>query len=156
MHRSSGGLLRPFRSAAGRRKRALPHSVCMPWSSNAERAMMIRVEASGTNIPARGSAGGTYDPGTARGGGLMASKKVRIGIVGVGNCASSLVQGITYYRDASGNEPIPGLMNADLGGYHVGDLEIACAFDVAAGKVGHDVAEAIYAAPNNTHRFADV
>jgi myo-inositol-1-phosphate synthase len=86
----------------------------------------------------------------------MASKKVRIGIVGVGNCASSLVQGITYYRDARGNEPIPGLMNADLGGYHVGDIEVACAFDVAAGKVGCDVAEAIYAPPNNTQRFADV
>jgi myo-inositol-1-phosphate synthase len=87
---------------------------------------------------------------------MTSSKKVRVGIVGVGNCASSLVQGITYYRDATGNEPIPGLMNADLGGYHVGDLEIACAFDVAAGKVGRDVSEAIYALPNNTHRFADV
>lgn len=86
----------------------------------------------------------------------MASKKVRIGIVGVGNCASSLVQGLTYYRDAGGNEPIPGLMNADLGGYGIGDVEIACAFDVGAGKVGHDVAEAIHAAPNNTHRFAEV
>jgi len=86
----------------------------------------------------------------------MGSKKVRIGIVGVGNCASSLVQGITYYRDAKGNEPIPGLMHADLGGYHVSDVEIACAFDVAAGKVGRDVAEAIHARPNNTHRFADV
>jgi myo-inositol-1-phosphate synthase len=86
----------------------------------------------------------------------MASRKVRIGIVGVGNCASSLVQGITYYRDVQDNEPIPGLMNVDLGGYQVRDLEIACAFDVAATKVGRDVAEAIYAAPNNTHRFADV
>ncbi|MDW6023585.1 inositol-3-phosphate synthase [Mesorhizobium sp. BAC0120] len=86
----------------------------------------------------------------------MATKKVRIGIVGVGNCASSLVQGLTYYRDVQDNEPIPGLMNVDLGGYHVRDLEIACAFDVAATKVGRDVAEAIYAAPNNTHRFADV
>jgi myo-inositol-1-phosphate synthase len=86
----------------------------------------------------------------------MAARKVRIGIIGVGNCASSLVQGLTYYRDAQGNEPIPGLMNADLGGYSVGDVEIACAFDVAAGKVGRDVSEAIYAAPNNTHRFADV
>jgi myo-inositol-1-phosphate synthase len=86
----------------------------------------------------------------------MGSRKVRVGIVGVGNCASSLVQGITYYRDATGNEPIPGLMNLDLGGYHVGDVEIACAFDIAEGKVGRDVAEAIYARPNNTHRFADV
>jgi myo-inositol-1-phosphate synthase len=76
--------------------------------------------------------------------------------VGVGNCASSLVQGLTYYRDARGNEPPPGLMNVELGGYHIGDIEVASAFDVAAAKVGRDVAEAITAAPNNTHRFADV
>ncbi|TIP32840.1 MAG: inositol-3-phosphate synthase, partial [Mesorhizobium sp.] len=58
----------------------------------------------------------------------MTSKKVRIGIVGVGNCASSLVQGLSYYRHANGNEPIPGLMHADLGGYHVDDIEVVCAF----------------------------
>ncbi|MFU0505205.1 inositol-3-phosphate synthase [Pseudaminobacter sp. NGMCC 1.201702] len=86
----------------------------------------------------------------------MTSKTVRIGIVGVGNCASSLVQGLTYYRDANGNEPVPGLMNVELGGYHVRDVEVACAFDVASSKVGRDVAEAIYAPPNNTHRFAEV
>jgi myo-inositol-1-phosphate synthase len=87
---------------------------------------------------------------------FMKSKKVRIGVVGVGNCASSLLQGITYYRDAHSNEPVPGLMNVDLGGYHVGDIELASAFDVASTKVGRDAAEAIYAAPNNTYRFADV
>ncbi|MBZ9677599.1 inositol-3-phosphate synthase [Mesorhizobium sp. ES1-1] len=86
----------------------------------------------------------------------MGSKKVRIGIVGIGNCASSLVQGLTYYRNAKSNEPIPGLMHADLGGYHVDDIEIVCAFDVADGKVGCDVAEAIYSTPNNTYRFAEV
>jgi myo-inositol-1-phosphate synthase len=86
----------------------------------------------------------------------MAGRKVRIGIVGVGNCASSLVQGLTYYKDADGNEPVPGLMHVNLGGYHVADIEIASAFDVASTKVGLDVAEAIYAHPNNTHRFADV
>jgi myo-inositol-1-phosphate synthase len=86
----------------------------------------------------------------------MAHRKVRVGIVGVGNCASSLVQGLTYYRDAAGNEPIPGLMHADLGGYHIGDVEIASAFDVAQTKVGHDVATAIYAGTNNTARFAEV
>ncbi|HHY50286.1 MAG TPA: inositol-3-phosphate synthase, partial [Alphaproteobacteria bacterium] len=86
----------------------------------------------------------------------MAASKVRVGIVGVGNCASSFVQGLSYYRDAEGNEPIPGLMHPDLGGYRVGDIEIVAAFDVAASKVGRDLAEAIYAAPNNTHRFADV
>jgi len=74
----------------------------------------------------------------------------------VGNCASSFVQGLTYYSDARANEPVPGLMNADLGGYHVSDVEISAAFDVSADKVGRDVAEAIYAKPNNTFRFADV
>ena len=82
--------------------------------------------------------------------------KVRIAIVGVGNCASSLVQGLTYYRDAATDEAIPGLMHVDLGGYHVRDVEVVAAFDVDASKVGTDVADAIYAAPNNTIRFADV
>ena len=65
---------------------------------------------------------------------MTSRRKVRVGVVGVGNCASSLVQGLTYYRDAGGNEPIPGLMHADLGGYRVGDVEIASAFDVNADK----------------------
>jgi myo-inositol-1-phosphate synthase len=84
------------------------------------------------------------------------SSKVRVGIVGVGNCASSFVQGLSYYRDARTNEPVPGLMNAAVGGYHVGDIEISAAFDVNASKVGHDVSDAIFAQPNNTHRFAKV
>jgi myo-inositol-1-phosphate synthase len=83
-------------------------------------------------------------------------RKVRIGIVGVGNCASSLVQGLTYYREAKSNEPVPGLMNANVGGYHVGDIELSAAFEVNAEKVGKDLADAIWATPNNTHRFADV
>jgi len=86
----------------------------------------------------------------------MSSRKVRVGIVGVGNCASSFVQGLSYYRDAKGNEPIPGLMNAELGGYHINDVEISSAFDVNASKVGRDISEAIFAEPNNTQRFASV
>ncbi|MBV8567177.1 MAG: inositol-3-phosphate synthase [Methylobacteriaceae bacterium] len=86
----------------------------------------------------------------------MSSRKLRLGIVGVGNCASSLVQGLTYYHDARSNEPIPGLMTPALGGYEVGDIEVASAFDVAAAKVGRDVGEAIYCPPNNTYRFAEV
>ena len=86
----------------------------------------------------------------------MAREKARIGIVGVGNCASSLVQGISYYRDVADNEPVPGLMHVELGGYRPSDIEVACAFDVAAAKVGSDVSEAIFAPPNNTLRFADV
>jgi myo-inositol-1-phosphate synthase len=87
---------------------------------------------------------------------LQDRRRVRVGIVGVGNCASSFVQGLTYYRNAKSNEPVPGLMNVDLGGYHISDIQIASAFDVNSGKVGRDVATAIFAKPNNTHRFADV
>jgi myo-inositol-1-phosphate synthase len=84
----------------------------------------------------------------------MSRKKLRVGIVGVGNCASSFVQGLSHYADARTNEPPPGLMHVELGGYHVNDIEIAAAFDVHAGKVGRDVAEAIVAPPNNTVVFA--
>jgi myo-inositol-1-phosphate synthase len=87
---------------------------------------------------------------------LQDRRRVRVGIVGIGNCASSFVQGLSYYRHAESNEPVPGLMNADLGGYHVSDVEVSSAFDVNADKVGRDVAEAIHARPNNTHRFASV
>lgn len=82
------------------------------------------------------------------------TKKLRVGVVGVGNCASSFVQGLTYYADADGNEPVAGLMNPVLGGYHVRDIEISAAFDISAAKVGKDVSEAILAPPNNTRLFA--
>ncbi len=81
---------------------------------------------------------------------------VRIAIVGVGNCASSLIQGLTYYRDADPKDRVPGLMHVELGGYHVRDVEVVAAFDVDANKVGKDVAEAIFTEPNNTIRFSDV
>jgi myo-inositol-1-phosphate synthase len=81
--------------------------------------------------------------------------KIRVGLVGVGNCASSFVQGLSYYSNGHSNEPVPGLMSVDIGGYHVSDVEISAAFDVNASKVGLDVSEAIYASPNNTFRFAD-
>jgi myo-inositol-1-phosphate synthase len=81
---------------------------------------------------------------------------VRVAIVGVGNCASALVQGIHKYRDAAPDTFVPGLMHVDLGGYHVRDIEIVAAFDVDRRKVGHDVSEAIFSEPNNTVRFAEV
>ena len=84
----------------------------------------------------------------------MSRNKLRVGIVGVGNCASSFVQGLGYYAEAETNEPPPGLMNVEVGGYHVGDIEIASAFDIHAGKVGRDVGEAIFLPPNNTYQFA--
>jgi myo-inositol-1-phosphate synthase len=82
--------------------------------------------------------------------------KVRVAIIGVGNCASSLVQGVHYYRDAKPDEFVPGLMHVELGGYHPRDIEFTAAFDVSAHKVGFDLSEAIYAEPNNTIKFADV
>jgi myo-inositol-1-phosphate synthase len=82
--------------------------------------------------------------------------KVRVAIVGVGNCANSLLQGVEYYKDADDGQFVPGLMHVNLGGYHVSDIEFAAAFDVVQGKVGEDLADAIWAHPNNTIRFADV
>jgi myo-inositol-1-phosphate synthase len=82
--------------------------------------------------------------------------KVRVGIVGVGNCASSLVQGIEYYAKARADEHVPGLMHVDLGPYHVSDVDFSCAFDVDSAKVGLDLADAIWTEPNNTIKFADV
>jgi myo-inositol-1-phosphate synthase len=85
-----------------------------------------------------------------------ADGKVRVAIIGVGNCANSLLQGVEYYRNAPADEFVPGLMHVDLGGYHVGDIEFTAAFDVTAAKVGKDLSEAIWAAPNDTIKFADV
>ncbi len=82
-------------------------------------------------------------------------KRVRVAIAGVGNCASSLVQGVTYYRDAGPDDDVPGLMHVVLGGYHVRDLEFVAAFDVDAAKVGLDLGKAVFASENNTVKFAD-
>jgi hypothetical protein len=82
--------------------------------------------------------------------------RVRVAIIGVGNCANSLVQGVHYYRDAADDQFVPGLMHVDLGGYHIRDVEFTAAFDVVKGKVGLDLADAIWARPNDTIKFADV
>src|SRR3954449_5824198 len=82
--------------------------------------------------------------------------KVRVAIVGVGNCANSFIQGVTYYQDADPAEQVPGLMHVDLGGYHVRDIEFVAAFDIDAEKVGKDLSEAIWSGQNDTIKFADV
>ncbi|MFA6001412.1 MAG: inositol-3-phosphate synthase [Thermoleophilia bacterium] len=84
------------------------------------------------------------------------SKTVRVAIIGVGNCASSFVQGVEYYKKAKAGEQVPGLMHVNLGGYHISDIEFVAAIDIDANKVGKDLSEAIYAPPNNTVRFCDV
>ena len=92
----------------------------------------------------------------ANGNGSRRRRPIRVAIIGVGNCASSLVQGVHYYRNAKPGQHIPGLMHVDLGGYHVRDVEFVAAIDIDRNKVGKDLADAIYAEPNNTYRFADV
>ena len=87
---------------------------------------------------------------------MVEKKKVRVAIIGVGNCASSLVQGVYYYRNAKETDRIPGIMHVNLAGYHIRDVEFTAAFDVTEPKVGKDLSEAIFAYPNNTFKFTDV
>lgn len=87
---------------------------------------------------------------------MSENKKVRVAIIGVGNCASALVQGVEYYKDAAEGESVPGLMHVNLGNYHIRDIEFSAAFDVVSTKVGQDLSEAIKAYPNNTIQFAEV
>jgi myo-inositol-1-phosphate synthase len=93
--------------------------------------------------------------GSANGAERYQSDKVRVAIIGVGNCASSFVQGVEYYRDANPREPVPGLMHVDLGGYHVRDIEFTAAFDIDSEKVGKDLSEAIFSGQNNTLKLVD-
>jgi myo-inositol-1-phosphate synthase len=99
---------------------------------------------------------GSAPNGATTNGHLVDDGKVRVAIVGVGNCANSFVQGVTYYRDADPAEQVPGLMHVDLGGYHVRDVEFVAAFDIDAEKVGKDLSEAIWSGQNDTIKFADV
>jgi myo-inositol-1-phosphate synthase len=92
----------------------------------------------------------------SKNGKARSDSKVRVAIIGVGNCANSLLQGVEYYKDADPEAFVPGLMHVDLGGYHIRDIEFTAAFDVTTGKVGKDLADAIWAHPNDTYRFAKV
>src|SRR5436305_7275657 len=92
---------------------------------------------------------------STNGAGRYQPDKVRVAVVGVGNCASSFVQGVHYYREADPENEVPGLMHVDLGGYHVRDIEFSAAFDIDAETVGKDLSAAIFAGQNNTLNFAD-
>ena len=83
-------------------------------------------------------------------------ERVRVAIVGVGNCASAFVQGVEYYKNADPGQDVPGLMHVDLGGYHISDIEFTAAFDIDSTKVGKDLGQAIHAGQNNTIQFAEV
>jgi myo-inositol-1-phosphate synthase len=94
--------------------------------------------------------------GSTNGRARLDDGKVRVAIIGVGNCANSLLQGREYYKDAPDDKFVPGLMHVNLGGYHISDIEFTAAFDVVQGKVGEDLADAMWAHPNDTIKFADV
>ena len=97
----------------------------------------------------------TRSNGSRNGAARYQPDKVRVAIIGVGNCASSFVQGVQYYRDAGADEMVPGLMHVDLGGYHVSDIEFSAAFDIDGEKVGRDLSQAIFAGQNNTLKLVD-
>jgi myo-inositol-1-phosphate synthase len=111
------------------------------------------VAKNGTN---GSSKNGTTPSNTWAGSGRRGDGKVRVAIVGVGNCASSLVQGRSYYESAADDDFVPGLMHVNLGGYHVRDIDFVAAFDIDKNKVGKDLGEAIYVKPNNTYTFQQV
>jgi myo-inositol-1-phosphate synthase len=87
---------------------------------------------------------------------MTTNKKVRVAIIGAGNCASSLVQGVQFYKDAKDEDRVPGLMHVNLGGYRVSDIEFSAAFDIVDTKVGKDLSEALFSYPNNTFKFCDI
>ena len=127
--------------------RALAHELDVPFASNRRRPDAPR--------PGRGKEPMAATNGS-KNGRARSKDKVRVAIIGVGNCANSLLQGVHYYKDASPTDSVPGLMHVDLGGYHISDIEFVAAFDVVKGKVGVDLADAIWALPNDTIKFADV
>ncbi|HEY7693169.1 MAG TPA: hypothetical protein VH816_12585, partial [Gaiellaceae bacterium] len=121
--------------------------------------VVLRALADGLGVPAKSNRRGKELMANTNGsqnGRTRASGKVRVAIIGAGNCANSLLQGVQYYKDASPDDFVPGLMHVDLGGYHIRDIEFVAAFDVVKGKVGVDLADAIWAHPNDTIKFADV
>jgi myo-inositol-1-phosphate synthase len=121
--------------------------------------VILATLADGLGVPAQSNRKGRNLMATTTNGskdGKRAKDKVRVAIIGVGNCANSLLQGVEYYKDARPEDTVPGLMHVDLGGYHISDIEFVAAFDVVKGKVGVDLADAMWAHPNDTIKFADV
>ena len=125
--------------------------------SNANDVILAAL-ADGLGVPSRSNRKRKETMATTNGSknGARSKDKVRVAIIGVGNCANSLLQGVEYYKDAKSEDSVPGLMHVDLGGYHISDIEFTAAFDVVKGKVGVDLADAIWARPNDTIKFATV
>jgi len=133
------------------------HAEASRRDSNATDVILAAL-ADGLGVPSVSHRKGK-EPMASRNGsrnGARSKDKVRVALIGVGNCANSLLQGVEYYKDAKPADSVPGLMHVDLGGYHISDIEFTAAFDVVKGKVGVDLADAIWAHPNDTIKFADV
>src|SRR5258708_3809303 len=126
---------------------SLADELGVPFTSDTRRAVPFR--GGRRKEPMAGTNG-------SRNGKARNEDKVRVAIVGVGNCANSLLQGVEYYKDADNEKFVPGLMHVNLGGYHIRDIEFVAAFDVVKGKVGEDLADATWAHPNNTTNFPEV
>src|SRR6188474_3916998 len=120
--------------------------------------VILSALADGLGIPAQSNRKGKELMATTNGSknGGRQKDKVRVALIGVGNCANSLLQGVEYYKNAKAEDTVPGLMHVDLGGYHIRDVEFTAAFDVTKAKVGKDLADAIWAKPNDTIKFATV
>ncbi|HSI96751.1 MAG TPA: inositol-3-phosphate synthase [Gaiellaceae bacterium] len=118
--------------------------------------VILTALAAGLGVPSTGKRKEAMAPTNVSKNGKRAKEKVRVAIIGVGNCANSLLQGVEYYKDAAVEDTVPGLMHVNLGGYHISDIEFVAAFDVVKGKVGADLADAMWADPNDTIKFADV
>ena len=133
------------------------HAEASRRDSNANDVILSAL-ADGLGVPTQSNRKGRTPMASQNGSknGARAKDKVRVAIIGVGNCANSLLQGVEYYKDAKPQDSVPGLMHVDLGGYHISDIEFTAAFDVVKGKVGVDLAEAMWAHPNDTIKFADV
>jgi myo-inositol-1-phosphate synthase len=133
------------------------HAEASRRDSNANDVILAAL-ADGLGVPAHSNRKGRKLMASTNGSknGARAKDKVRVAIIGVGNCANSLLQGVEYYKDAKPEDSVPGLMHVDLGGYHISDIEFTAAFDVVKGKVGVDLVDAIWAHPNDTIKFSDV
>ncbi len=129
--------------------RALAHELGVPFTSNRQRPTVRERTGRRKDTPMAATNGSKNGSGRAK-------DKVRVAIIGAGNCANSLLQGVEYYKNANPEDSVPGLMHVDLGGYHISDIEFVAAFDVVKGKVGVDLADAIWAHPNDTIKFSDV
>ncbi len=156
-YRVSEGYLSQIKSGAKQPNRQFIDAVCGVFGMAEQK--LFYVEGGRGTMAGKTTKQATKAPAKAlvkAGGGKRQKGKINVAIIGVGNCASSLVQGRYFYRDAQEGHLIPGLMHTNLGGYHISDINFVAAIDIDENKVGHDLSEAVFTTPNNTFKFSDV